>query len=90
MTAQPAQQKSAIVVVPTKSVGLAVFLAVAFGPIGLLYTTVPGAIVMFLVSVVVGFVSLGLGLLFTWPMCGIWAFVAANGHNEKLLGTSDE
>jgi hypothetical protein len=36
------QQPQRIVVVPTRSIGLAIFLGVAFGPLGLLYSTVTG------------------------------------------------
>lgn len=74
-----------IVVVPTKSVGLAILLGVLFGPLGLLYSTVSGAIVMFVVSIVIGVVTVGFGLILTWPICGIWAAVAAKSHNERLL-----
>lgn len=79
------QQPQRIVVVPTKSVGLAIFLGVFFGPIGLLYSTVTGAIVMFVVNILVGLVTLGFGLFITWPICGVWAAVATKNHNEKLL-----
>jgi len=79
------QQPQRIVVVPTKSIGLAIFLGVAFGPLGLLYSTVTGAIIMFFVNVLVGLFTLGLGLFLTWPICGLWAYFAAKSHNEKLL-----
>lgn len=84
-TASPGQQPQRIVVVPTKSVGLAVLLAVIFGPLGLLYSTVMGAIVMFVVNIVVALVTVGFGLILTWPICGVWAVVATNAYNKKLL-----
>ena len=78
MSAQPPTQPSPsshepqrIVVVPTKSLGLAIFLGVAFGPLGLLYSTVTGAIIMFFVNVLVGLLTLGFGLFLTWPICGL-------------------
>ena len=64
---------------------IAVLLGVFLGPIGLLYSTIPGAIVMFLINVVIGIVTLGFGLFLTWPICGIWAYVAASSYNKKLL-----
>ena len=79
------QQPQRIVVVSTKSVGLAIFLGVVFGPIGLLYSTVMGAIVMFIVNIGVGLVTLGFGLFLTWPLCGIWAAIATKSYNNKLL-----
>ena len=81
----PNQQPQRIVVVPTKSAGLAIILAVIFGPLGLLYSTVTGAIVMFLVNIVVALVTVGFGLILTWPICGVWAAVAVNAYNKKLL-----
>ena len=74
-----------VLVLSTKSVGLAVFLGIFFGPLGLLYSTIPGALVMFVVNILAGIFTLGLGLLLTWPLCGLWAFIAAKSHNEKLV-----
>jgi hypothetical protein len=78
----PAQR---IVVVSTKSVGLAVLLAVLFGPLGLLYSTVSGAIVMFLVNLLIGLFTFGIGLVFTWPLCGVWAYFATKSYNRALM-----
>ena len=84
-TLSPSPQPQRIVVVPTKSVGLAILLAVIFGPLGLLYSTVMGAIVMFIVNIVVALVTVGFGLILTWPICGVWAAVAVKSYNKKLL-----
>ena len=77
-----------IVVASTKSMGLAIVLALLFGPLGLLYSSVLAAIVMFVVSIPVAIFTAGLGLLLTQPICAVWAAVAANAHNKKLLGVS--
>jgi len=82
------QSRPIIVVLPVKSTGLAIILAVVFGPIGLLYSSVLGAIVMFVVNIIVGIVTLGFGLFLTWPICGLWAALAVMSHNKKLLGAS--
>jgi hypothetical protein len=81
-------QPNIVVVVPLKSTGLAIILAVVFGPLGLLYSSVLGAIVMFVVNIIVGIVTLGFGLFLTWPICGLWAAFAVMSHNKKLLGAS--
>lgn len=84
--AQPAtQQPQRIVVVPTKSVGLAIALGFVFGPLGLLYSTILGAVVMFFVNILIGVVTLGVGLFLTWPLCAVWAYVATNSYNKTLL-----
>ncbi|MFQ5804840.1 MAG: hypothetical protein ACE5I3_00155 [Phycisphaerae bacterium] len=73
------------VVVSTKSPGIAILLTILFGPIGMFYSTIAGAIVMCLVSLVVGVLTLGLGLLITWPVCIVWAALAASAYNKKIL-----
>jgi uncharacterized membrane protein len=32
---------------------------------------VPGAVIMFIANLLIGFVTLGVGLILTWPICGI-------------------
>jgi|CZKF01.1.fsa_nt_gi hypothetical protein len=81
---QPSQP--VIIVASTKSTGLAIILALLFGPLGLLYSSVLGAIVMFLVSILVIIFTAGLGLILTQPICAVWAALAAMSHNKKLLG----
>ncbi len=83
MTEQKSPQT--IVVVSTKSVGLVVVLTILFGPLGMLYSTILGGIIMGVISIVVGIVTLGLGLIITWPICVIWAVVAANSHNKRII-----
>ena len=61
-----------------KNTGVAIILAIIFGPLGMLYSTVAGGIIMMIVSFVVALFTLGLGLIITWPICVIWAAVAAN------------
>jgi len=86
----PPQQAAHVSAVGTKSPWLAALLAGLFGPLGMLYATVPGALVMFcanLVIVILGVLTLGLGLLlgfFTWVGGIIWAYSAANDHNQRI------
>lgn len=66
-----------------KSVGLAVLLAVLFGPFGLFYASVGGALFMLFLMVVVGLFTVGLGLVPAWLMCIGWAYAAAvHSRNE--------
>ncbi|CAN0575788.1 unnamed protein product, partial [Laminaria digitata] len=68
---------------PQKSMGVAILLAIAFGPIGLLYASVTGGVVMFVVSLIVLPLTFFLGLIITWPACVIWAAIAVNRHREQ-------
>jgi len=67
---------------------MAVALAFFFGPLGLLYSSITGAVVMFFVNVFAAF-TLVL-VFFTWPACAIWAYFAAKSYNEKLLASANQ
>lgn len=79
--ATPAQ---VIVVQSPKSPGVAAILGFFLGPLGLLYSTVAGAVTMFFVNLVIGLLTLGLGLILTWPVCALWGYVAAKSHNARI------
>ncbi|MBF1705126.1 MAG: hypothetical protein HXO80_00275 [Selenomonas sp.] len=49
------------------------------------YSTLKGALVMFLVNIVIAVLTLGFGCLITLPFCAIWAYMAAKKYNEQLL-----
>jgi len=80
----PQVQQSVVVMGKAKSVGVAFLLAFLFGPLGLLYASVTGGIVMFIAGVIIGIVTIGIGLIFVWVACIIWAVVAADSANKKL------
>ncbi|MGV0784862.1 hypothetical protein [Mycolicibacterium peregrinum] len=79
---------------PTKSPGLAAVLAGLFGCLGMLYATVPGAFIMFGINallLIIGFFTLGIAWflwLFTWIGGMVWAYMAADQHNKKLMPTA--
>lgn len=77
-------QQTMINVGSQKSVGTAVLLALFFGPLGMLYSTIAGAIVMFFVNLVVAVFTLGLGLLITFPLGALWAGIAVSNQNGRL------
>ncbi|AKT54102.1 hypothetical protein [Selenomonas sp. oral taxon 478] len=89
-TQQPQQEQNTpqkpqtIIVKSTKNVGLAAGLGFFFGPLGMCYSTLKGALIMFLVNIVIGIFTLGFGVFLTWPICAIWAYVAAKKYNEQL------
>lgn len=78
------QQTTIIHVGSHKSVAGAVVLALLFGPLGMLYATVVGALVMFFVNILVVIATLGLGLILTVPIGAVWAGIAASNHNKQL------
>ena len=84
-TNTPPEQSQTVIInnASKKSVGLALLLALFFGPLGLLYASVTGALIMFLICIPVAFFTVGIGLIFTNIICVIWAIVAVNSHNSK-------
>ncbi len=73
-----------VIVTSSKSVGLALILTFFFGPLGMLYSTVAGALIMFVVTLVATLFTFGLALIITWPICMIWGGLAAASHNTAL------
>jgi hypothetical protein len=67
-----------------KSVGAALVLTFFFGPFGLFYVTVKGAVIMILLSVVVALVTVGFGLFLLWPIVMVWAAVAASRMHQEF------
>ncbi len=73
-----------IIVLNQKSVGVTIILTFLFGPLGMLYSTVLGAVVMFFINVLALFFTAGKGLIFTWPICIVWGVVATNNYNKTI------
>ncbi|MFV8160654.1 hypothetical protein ACNQVK_00625 [Mycobacterium sp. 134] len=76
---------------PVKNPGAAAVLAALFGPLGMVYATFRGALVVFGVNTLllfVGFFTEGWAWL-AWPLAWIlgivWAYKAARQSNAKLL-----
>ncbi|CAC9459094.1 hypothetical protein [uncultured Gammaproteobacteria bacterium] len=70
---------------PTKSFIVAILLAIFLGPIGLFYATVVGALVMLVITVIIGFVTFGFGLFIPYVICIIWAIIAVNSYNKDIF-----
>ncbi len=79
---KPVQQ---IIVTSTKSVAISLILTFFFGALGMLYSTIWGALIMIVISIIVATVTLGMGLFLIWPICMIWGALAAASYNKKLL-----
>ncbi|MEW7401323.1 hypothetical protein AB2S31_13830 [Elizabethkingia anophelis] len=73
-----------IIVQNQKSVGLAFILTFFFGPLGMLYSTVAGGIIMFILSIIIAIVTFGFGLFIKWPVCIIWGTLAASQSNAQI------
>lgn len=75
--------QNVVIMGKAKSVGVAFVLAFFFGPLGLLYASVVGGIVMIIVNLFFVLIFFP-GLILTQIVCIIWACVAADQANQKL------
>lgn len=79
-------QSSNVVMVGTqKSVGTAFILAFLFGPLGLLYASPIGGVLMFFIGIVLFFLIPIAGAVISWIICIVWAVVAAQNANQAAL-----
>ncbi len=80
---------------PPKSVGVAFLLTFFFGPLGMLYSTVSGALIMIAVGLLGGFIvgvmTFGLAWFFwgpaVWLTSIIWGCVAADNQARTRIVT---
>jgi len=84
-----AQSASGGVAAGPKSAALAFVLTFFFGPLGMLYSTITGALVMFLANLVLVPLTFGLILPVLWPIQLVWAVVACNNANRAAGGNAN-
>ncbi len=78
-----------VVLVPGKSVGVSLVLTFFFGPLGMLYSTVTGALIMLAVLFIGGFLVFGLFWFLLWPLAWagsmVWGALAASRSAPRTL-----
>jgi hypothetical protein len=65
-----------------KSVLLSLVLTFFLGPFGMLYSTVPGSLIMLVLYVVLGILTLGWAIAVLHPIAMIWGAIAADRANR--------
>jgi len=68
-----------------RSVLLAVVLTVLFGPLGLFYATVWGALALITLAAIGVVPTMGFVLIFVWPASIAWAIIAAANQHKTFL-----
>lgn len=81
-------QPQVIIVKSQKSIGFAIILTLFLGPLGMLYSTVAGAIVMFFINLLMLFFTAGLGLFLTLPIGIVWAAISARNTHTPVQGSA--
>lgn len=77
--------RAAYVRAHSKSVSLAAVLSVLFGPVGALYGSPSGAVILILITLFTGL----LALAFTWPLAVVVAVIGASNSRAKARATYD-
>src|SRR5580704_7251150 len=73
---------------PFKSVAGALIFSVILGPVGLLYASFWGGLLMIVVGIVVISSKFIFTILMFWIICCIWSVGAVEKYNRKILRTS--
>ena len=72
-------------VLPFKSVATALIFTVILGPLGLLYSSFRGGVVMLLLGLIVLSSKFFFPCMLLWIVCCIWAVKSVEKYNETLL-----
>jgi energy-coupling factor transporter transmembrane protein EcfT len=70
-----------------KSMGIGLLLTLFFGPIGMFYSTIVGAVILLIVGILASpliVLLAGLPLLVLWPIQLVWTAVAVSNHNRRM------
>ena len=70
---------------PFKSVAGALMLGLFLGPVGLLYATTSGGIVMLMLAIALVPTKLPVPIAMVWLASCIWGVIATNRFNQKLM-----
>jgi len=70
---------------PQKNIAVALLFSVILGPVGLLYASFWGGVIMIVLSIVVISAKYFFPIILLWLLCSIWAVGASNRYNKKLL-----
>lgn len=80
-----AGQSNVVVLANRKSVGVSLLLTFLFGPLGMLYSTVPGGLIMLVVTMAAAVLTGGLSVFLTAPVCMIWGALAVSSANAAVI-----
>jgi hypothetical protein len=72
-------------ILPFKSVAGALLFSVLLGPIGLLYASLLGGVIMICIGIVFMSKPTALLMAMVWTVSCIWSVAATNRYNHKIL-----
>lgn len=75
---------------PYKNVAVAIILCVVLGPVGLLYASFWGGVVMSLIGIIVVSNKFAFPIVLCWMICCMWAVRSVEKYNRALFQVSLE
>lgn len=70
---------------PFKNLAAALLFSVFLGPIGLLYASTLGGIVMLVLGVIMVNGKLLLPIILVWLVSCVWSVIAVNRYNKRVM-----
>ncbi len=70
---------------PYKNTTAALLFSIFFGPLGLLYSSIRGGVVMIVVAFIVLSSHYPVPIILMWVGCSIWSVTAINRYNLQLM-----
>jgi len=69
---------------PYKNVATALLFAVLLGPVGLLYSSFWGGVIMMIIGMIVVSAQFPFPILIWWMCCSVWAVRAVEKYNHRI------
>lgn len=85
MTQATEQSKQTL---PPKNLAGALLFTVFLGPVGLLYASSLGGIIMIVLGFIVACSKFVIPIVMVWLICCIWSVLAVNRYNRKIMLSS--
>ena len=75
------------IVPPLKNVATSLIFTTILGPVGLLYASFRGAILMILLGIVVISSKLVFPIILVWIICCVWGVAATEKYNRRIISS---
>lgn len=75
---------------PYKNLTTSLLFSIFLGPLGLLYATTRGGIMMLIIAFVVISCKLPVPIMIMWVSCSVWSTLATNRYNHQLFKARGE
>lgn len=75
---------------PFKSLAGALLFSAFLGPLGLLYASTVGGVVMLIFGLITVCSKMIVPVIYVWVLSSVWSVIATNRYNKKVLRSLNE